>query len=389
MINLSGDSSSETLSQALLRFQHTDWTFADAKTNAGVHGIHPYPAKFVPQIPRHLLECFHAVVGGPVLDPFCGSGTTLVECQSLGIRSFGIDLNPIATLVSRVKTDPPTEQLVPIASELVESASQLADGTLPDIPRLDHWFTDGGSTALAKLTRTLLTLGDRRVRDALSVALSRIIVRVSRQESDTRYAAVDRAINESDVYTLFLKSAAMLDGAFETTHGDMFHEGAPAEILTKDILLVDPSEMPFEFGLIITSPPYPNAYEYWLYHKYRMYWLGEDPITVRNSEIGARHHYFSGTPATPVDFLDQMSHCFKLFRAITLPRAIVCVVVGRSIIRGQEIDNAKYLREAATNHGFDYAASATRKIPKTRKAFNPVHGTITTEKILIFSRAEQ
>ena len=45
----------------------------------------------------------------------------------------------------------------------------------------------------------------------------------------------------------------------------------------------------------MTSPPYPNAYEYWLYHKYRMYWLGMDPIAVRQQEIGARPHYFRST----------------------------------------------------------------------------------------------
>ena len=46
------------------------------------------------------------------------------------------------------------------------------------------------------------------------------------------------------------------------------------------------------FGRLVTSPPYPNAYEYWLYHKYRMYWLGFDPIPIRENEIGARPHYF-------------------------------------------------------------------------------------------------
>ena len=295
----------------------------------------------------------------------------------------------IATLVSQVKTHPPTKRLVPIASQLLQSASEATDDILPDIPRLDHWFTLGGSTGLAKLTRAISTTRDDSVRDALRVALSRIIVRVSRQESDTRYAAVDRTINESDVYTLFLRSAAALDNAFEATHGNMFHKGASVGILTKDILLVDPSDLPFKVGIIITSPPYPNAYEYWLYHKYRMYWLGEDPISVRNAEIGARHHYFTSKPATPIDFLHQMTRCFQLFRAVTLPRSLVCVVIGRSIIRGQEIDNAAYLRDAAAANGFEHAASATRMIPNTRKAFNPANSTIATENILVFSRIER
>ena len=50
---------------------------------------------------------------------------------------------------------------------------------------------------------------------------------------------------------------------------------------------MEPSDIPRRVGLVITSPPYPNAYEYWLYHKYRMYWLGLDPIAVKKQEIGA------------------------------------------------------------------------------------------------------
>ena len=139
---------------------------------------------------------------------------------------------------------------------------------------------------------------------------------------------------------------------------------------------------------MITSPPYPNAYEYWLYHKYRMYWLGEDPIAVRNAEIGARPNYFRRNPATPDDFRIQMSHCFGLFRKVTLSFAVVCMIIGRSIIRGEVIDNAALLRSAADENGFQHLASTTRRIPTTRKAFTPVHGTINAETLLVFLRQE-
>ena len=93
----------ELLEAAVRRFENRDWTFADAKTNGGVHSIHPYPARFIPQIPGTLLDTFHHVTGGAVLDPFCGSGTTLVECSARGIPSVGVDINHIAVLVASVK----------------------------------------------------------------------------------------------------------------------------------------------------------------------------------------------------------------------------------------------------------------------------------------------
>ena len=377
---------SEELSNALDQFRTADWTFADAKTNAGLHGIHPYPAKFVPQVPRQLLKLFHPIVRAPVLDPFCGSGTTLVECRAMGIPSFGIDLNPIATLVSKVKTDPPDSDIVRVATQITETASVTIGDKCPDIPRLDHWFAPGAVTALTKLTRLLAEISDQRTRNALHVALSRIIVRVSRQESDTRYAAVDHPIEEGDVYELFLDSALTLDNAFRIEHSNLFHKPVECGVLTKDVLTVLPNDLPYKFGLIITSPPYPNAYEYWLYHKYRMYWLGEDPIAVRNAEIGARPNYFKRNPATADDFRKQMAHCFELFREVTLPRAVICIVVGRSIIKGKVINNAALLRSAAHEHNFQHVGSAARKIPSTRKAFNPAHGTINAETIIVFAR---
>ena len=85
-----GTSLSEELRTALDQFHSIDWTFEQAKTNYGLHSIHPYPARFVPQIPRNLIQLFQPVADGPVLDPFCGCGTTLVESQAKGIASFGL-----------------------------------------------------------------------------------------------------------------------------------------------------------------------------------------------------------------------------------------------------------------------------------------------------------
>src|SRR6185437_6981584 len=90
----------------------------------------------------------------------------------------------------------------------------------------------------------------------------------------------------------------------------------------------------------VFSPPYPNAYEYWLYHKYRMYWLDHDPIAVREAEIGARPHYFKKNHQTEHDFERQMGDCFGLLARVMEPGSHACFVVGDSIIHGRLIDNA-------------------------------------------------
>src|SRR5690348_9856531 len=89
-----------------------NWDFASASTNSTTNTIHPYPAKFIPQIPRHFIEQF-SNPGDTVYDPFLGSGTTAVEANILGRNAIGNDVNELAILISKVKTTPiPNKKLI-------------------------------------------------------------------------------------------------------------------------------------------------------------------------------------------------------------------------------------------------------------------------------------
>ena len=79
-------------------FQGINWSFSDAETGFLTHGLHPYPAKFIPQIPGYCIRLLSAP-GELVLDPFGGSGTTALEAIRLGRRALSIDANPVGTLI--------------------------------------------------------------------------------------------------------------------------------------------------------------------------------------------------------------------------------------------------------------------------------------------------
>ena len=160
-----------------------DWDFPNRVAHSGIEGIHPYPAKFVAELPGALLNALPVPPGTAVLDPFCGSGTTLVECQRRGFPSVGIDLNPIACLMTQVKTSPQPDGLEEAADAIVTLARRLRGTKVPQIPNLDHWFNSQVQKALAALSDALGMLVPAH-RDALRLALSSIIVRVSNQESD-------------------------------------------------------------------------------------------------------------------------------------------------------------------------------------------------------------
>jgi site-specific DNA-methyltransferase (cytosine-N4-specific) len=365
-----------------------DWDFVNAPANRGIHAIHPYPAKFIPQIPRKLIELYHPGDGSIVLDPFCGSGTTLVEAISLGLEAWGIDLHPLACLITRVKTSLLESDFIQTSEVVLRRArtrlttNQVA---VPNIPNLDHWFKSDIQTALAALFSEIHDVSTISTKEALQVALSSIVVRVSNQESDTRYAAIEKNVCVDDVFKLFERAVCNVARAISLLREDLFCTFGSAIVLNQDILSVSHRDLPKNVGLVVTSPPYPNAYEYWLYHKYRMFWLGMNPIAVREKEIGARPHYFKTKPQDERDFERQMGVCFNLLSRVMLPDAKACFLVGRSIIHGREIDNVALLRRSAEPHGFEFKGSVERNIPATRKTFNPSHGKITKEHVIVFS----
>ena len=356
-----------------------DWDFPERVIHSGIESIHPYPAKFIAELPRALLDALPLPAGTAVLDPFCGGGTTLVECQRRGWPSVGIDLNPIACLMARVKTAPRPLDLKDTAASVVERAQRSLDVTIPPLPNLDHWFDRPVQHALAALTEAVGT-APAASRNALRLALSSIVVRVSRQESDTRYAAIEKNVTGNDVSTLFRRAAFRLDDVL----GERDYPLSPAEVFEADTLTFDPSRISAQIGMIITSPPYPNAYEYWLYHKYRMYWLGFDPLAVKAREIGARAHFFKRNHHTEDDFARQMAQTFDLIRTVLVPGGYACFVIGRSRIHGRVVDNARIVEEAA--RGFDLVFSTERTLAASRKSFNLSHANIKTESVLVLKR---
>ena len=365
-----------------IKLKDINWDFP-VHTQDTLSQLHPYPARFIESLPRMLINSLDIPLGCAVLDPFCGSGTTLLEAQRSGYSSIGVDLNPIACLISRTKVSSLHEDFVKVYQEIIAKAESIFQSNIeiPSIPNLNHWFKKDIQTALASLIFCINEIEELQLKDSLMFCLSSIIVRVSNQDSDTRYAAVENNANANDVFLEFERSCKRLYIAKDKTDFNI-----ESTVINKNILDVTKQDFPKPVGLVVTSPPYPNAYEYWLYHKYRMWWLGYDPISVRNEEIGARPHYQKKNGQTEDDFASQMDSVFQLFDTCVVENGNICIVIGRSIIKGRFINNAEIIIDIARNHGYALAADIEREISSSRKSFNLSYGKINTENILIFKK---
>ena len=368
------------------QLEASDWDFADSTNESDAHNIHPFPAKFIGEIPRKVFTFISVPQGTAVLDPFAGSGTALLEAQRSGLDFVGVDLNPIAVLISRVKTGGPVLGGVDAAKSVSAAAQKLfreKGFTTPDIPRLEHWFKPDIAAAMSCITAEIEKLQtDTKIKDLLRLSLSAITVRVSNQESETRYAAVDKPLDSAHVFRQFEKSAGSIADKLQRSDSLFPHRVGTGRVIHSDARDIAKIEMP-PISLVLTSPPYPNAFEYWLYNKYRMYWLGFDPIGVREREFGAPQHYASSNGDTIDDFLEQMTATFDGISTHLIRGAYAVVLVSSQCrIRGKIHELPARLEEALRRISYVPLTRIKRRIPRTKKAFNPDIGSIESETLM-------
>jgi DNA modification methylase len=366
-----------------------DWDFAEATTNSTTNTIHPYPAKFIPQIPHHFIKQL-SQIGDTIYEPFLGSGTTAVEANILGRNAIGNDVNELAVLISKVKTTPITNKnllsLDSLLNKIYNRIFLLVAGkengiSKPDIVNLDLWFENFVINELIIIKEEIDKLPDKDIMDFCLVALSGIIINVSRQDSDTRYVRVPKEIKPYDTYNRFAKQLMKLKKVMIES-GEMLKNGKSifkmADTRTKGIFPENSAD------LAVTSPPYPNAYDYHLYHKYRLYWLGMNPQQLRRSEIGAHADYSKKNGPDEFDFMRDMEKCFLNTSKILKPGSYFVLVIGDSILKGRNIQNNEILKQAAKNTPFGFVTEFARNLKLSRKSFNPKIGNIKTEKIVVF-----
>lgn len=363
---------SALVTDAYSALRNADWSFLDELRR---EELHPYPARYVRALPRQVIDLV-GVQRGAVLDPFCGSGTTLYEARAAGLSAIGSDINPIAVLISRVRVANPSDAQLATASSIGRTVQDTAaafvvsdNARVQSIPRVEHWFSPGAMRAMEAAVQVVSQIDDAVVREIVSAGISAATVRISNQESDTRYAAVSKRRSQDDCALLLGRSIERVVGWVRENKIETQGFADVRMSDARDLSWVEPESV----GLACFSPPYPNAYEYWLYHKYRMYWLGFDPVAVRGVEIGARPHYSKQNGLTAEDFYEQMRNVYEELSRVMQSGAHAVCVVGDSIIRGESVDNGELIAMAAEQAGMRVYPTLARTIAEKRSSFNRSH----------------
>jgi DNA modification methylase len=305
--NPGGVTSRTSLSELNLNWRERDLPERDRTKH--VHRLHPYLGKYIPQLVEIFLRKFFKK-GGVVLDPFCGSGTTLVQANELGINSIGYDISAFNVMLARVKTAKydlrEARKEVHDILEKVRGATQSENGSLPlwtpgavesvtlppqAIEYLNRWFAP---RALAELLtyRNLIESEDYLYKDLLKVILSRS-ARSSRLTTHFDLDFPKKPITRSYHCYKHSRICKPTEEAFKFLERYSIDTLDRIETFAKTrtdarVKVVHGSSLNVRFPNVdgvLTSPPYVGLIDYHEQHAYAYHLLGlEDK---RAEEIGA------------------------------------------------------------------------------------------------------
>ncbi|MDI9604850.1 MAG: DNA methyltransferase [Bacteroidota bacterium] len=283
------------------------------------HLIHAYPAKLLPHIPYFFLNnTYLSKKGDIILDPFCGTGTVLLEANLAGRNALGADANPLARKIAGVKTQKLNERkLTKMLDLLIHRAKRCRKIEFPDVRNRTFWFSEKAQIQLAKIRTAITELPNGKYKSFFEVCFSNCIKKVSyadpriavpvklnpeRFEKDSeRYKNIKKRLLELESLDVFEKYKSICSENIQriktiscledNIYSKIISEDA--RVLTvsinKQILIKDGS-----IDMILTSPPYAGAQKYIRSSSLSLGWLGltekEDLKTLDQKNIGRENY---------------------------------------------------------------------------------------------------
>jgi DNA modification methylase len=399
----------------------------------GSHNTHAFAAKFPPQLPRLFIEAL-TQEKQTILDPMAGSGTTLVEAALLGRTGVGVDLDPLAALITQAKILPFNPvRARSTADNIVEEAHDALE-----VIRLDplvweqylatrqpstrdfikYWFEETTAKELFCLSSAVTKHAKGELKPFFRTVFSSLIVTKSGGVSlarDLAHSRPHKVNTKSYKYSVKLFS----DKAYKSIESMQEVRDARG---TSRVLAGDARSLPLSSAsvdLVVTSPPYANAIDYVRAHKFSLIWMGMEVAQLavhRKRYIGAEAPSISDLPIPSRTAKDAIAKVrerdpskartlSRYFREMKLvlgeiervlkPGKPAIVVVGSSTMRNIVIPTALALAEIGDAVGLKPVAFHERTISRDRRLMpissqsdgQGIEARMHTEHVICFRKA--
>jgi DNA modification methylase len=414
----------------LISLLNSDLDFHNERSGYASHNFHSFPAKFPPQLPRKFINGLTSP-GDVVLDPMMGSGTTILETLLANRCGVGLDIDPLALMIGKVKISPLNLEKVDRAfHQVVTGAKQKIQKDRSKLEQnrlvrwndetkkfIDYWFMHDTQLELIALISEIEQVEDIDIKLFLKVAFSSIIITKSGGVSlafDLAHTRPHRAkiildqngqevfrgnIGEKTPKSLKLLTKLMRSplNEFEKRYKNNLKgiSSRSSDSYYTNISWGDAQNLPLNdasIDLIVTSPPYAsNAIDYMRAHKFALVWLGYDLSDLskkRKEYIGGEST--SGVVFEPVPpyvekiihtfsqldrkkmfvlhrYYSEMARVLKEMYRVIKPGKAAIVVVGSSIIRGVDIETQNCLAHIGREAGFEVPIIGVRKLDRNRR----------------------
>ena len=380
----------------LSKVKALDWECIGVDTQYLTHSIHRYSGKFIPQIGKQVILLL-TEPGELILDPYCGSGTVLLECSLVGRRSIGIDLNPLAVLISRVKTNPVEKaklenfvhameaRVNPLLKEprlRLFSQSQVDPQDLRDRARRDprrsdawyrKWFKDDVRLELIAIHQHILMEPDQEFRDIALVAFSDILRKCSNANPSYPNVMFDKNRGKPPAAAPeFIKRLRQIACSVSELEACLVDMPIPRVVWGKaqrtglDDCCVD---------AIITHPPYIGSIPYAEYGLLSLFWLGYDPKVIDEQLTGGRRQASDVVQRFESEFYEMFKESLRVLK----PGRNLFMLLGNPVVRGTRVDLVEMAKNIASSVGFHFAAAQERKGTKRR-------ANLMSQETLLFFR---
>ncbi len=361
-----------------------DWDFKDFTTQYLTHTFHSYPARFIPQIPLTFIKLF-TKEKETVLDPMCGCGTTLVEAFLNNRNSIGNDFNPLATLITKVKTTLIDEnefryfnKKLAVMKRYLDLDYRRVDERINNLPnrKVSKIFNRVVISKLESIRETLLEVKEEGHNDLFD--FGRVAL------SSTIWSLVENG-NGIDVDDVFLKKVKSMQNDLNRM-AKIIRTVPVVRVICGDARKLEVETA--SINLIVTSPPYVNALDYYRAHMYNMLWLGMDFDLFRKHEIGGHSHFIINRFRLLSEYLgDMLRSMIEMNRVLKKDKTCV-IVVGNSSLEYELIESHNFFAEMGKKIGFKPIKTIFRNIDKTRKYTSADIGKIDDEYILVMQKVD-
>jgi SAM-dependent methyltransferase len=306
--------------------------------------------------------------GDRVVDPFCGSGTVLVEAMGLGRRATGVDASPLGVAIAAVRTATLGEagraRLADEAARIAaESGEEARKRRRPDIPA---WakkefarFHPHVALELLGLRGLVMATPEDDVGRALRLCLSSILVKVMKAGPEAPRDGAEKRIARG------VPSRLLADRATELSRGlAALERRAPAGTPPPEVRLGDARDLGFlergTVALVVSSPPYAGTYDYAAQHDVRFTWLDLPRRSFRDTQLGARE---VGLGADPAAWREGQRRWLAEMARVLRPGGHAMLVVGDGVIADRPEDAPDAVASAAHPAGLEPVARASQVRP--------------------------